>query len=139
MNASFRERSIWIQLVSTVAILGAYFIIAALMLSNGTTTVRDFLPLFTMAVALMIVVQFVGRAATAVAHRPEGTDERDRLIGWRAGSKSAWVVTAGVIAAVGGLVLPVGNVWVAHVLLLSLFLSEVSKYVLQLVYYRRGI
>jgi hypothetical protein len=33
----------------------------------------------------------------------------------------------------------VGEVWVAHLLLLSLFLAEVAKDITQIVYYRRGV
>jgi hypothetical protein len=35
--------------------------------------------------------------------------------------------------------LSVGEVWVAHLLLLSLFLAEITKDIAQLVYYRRGM
>jgi hypothetical protein len=80
-----------------------------------------------------------GHIVVAVASRPDGRDERDRLIGWRAESNSGWVLGAGVVTAVTGMVSSLPNVWIAHLLLFSLFLSEVLKLVLQLVYYRRGL
>ncbi len=49
------------------------------------------------------------------------------------------MLSNGVSGAIMALVLSVGGVWVAHLLLISLFGSEVTKDVLQIVYYRRGI
>jgi hypothetical protein len=139
MNASFEEKSVWLQLISIVAVLGSYFIVAALMLSQGITLLIAFVPLFVVAVGLLVVVLVVGHIVVAIASRPEGRDERDRLIEWRAESNASWILGAGVIAAITGLVFSVAPVWIAHVLLLSLLLSEVAKFVFQLVYYRRGM
>ena len=139
MSASFEEKSVWIQLVSMVAALGAYFVIAAVMVSNGTTALGPFVPLFIVAVVLLVVVLAAGHIVLAIASRPEGRDERDRLIGWRAESNSSWVLAAGVLAAITGLIVSAESVWIAHLLLLSLFASEVAKYLLQLLYYRRGL
>jgi hypothetical protein len=139
MNASFEEKSVWIQLVSMIAVLGSYFVVAALMLSNGVTTVVAFMPLFIVAVALLVVVLVVGHIVVAIASRPDGRDERDRLIEWRAESNSSWILGAGVFAAIAGLAVSVDNVWIAHLLLFSMFLSEVAKFISQLVYYRRGM
>jgi hypothetical protein len=51
----------------------------------------------------------------------------------------AWILGAGVIVAIGCITVSLGDIWVAHLLLLSLFLAEVGKDVIQLVYYRRGV
>ena len=87
----------------------------------------------------MVAVMVAAHVAVAIVSRPEGRDERDRLIEWRAESQSGWLVGAGVLAGVTGMTLSWPNLWTAHVLLLSLFLSELLKLALQLVYYRRGI
>jgi hypothetical protein len=139
MHASFEEKSVWIQLVSTVAVLGAYFVVAALMLSKGVTTVIAFVPLFIVSVALLVVVLTVGHVVVAITARPDGRDERDRIIEWRAESNSSWILGVGVLAALTGLVVSLDNVWIAHMLLLSMLLSEVARFIFQLVYYRRGM
>ena len=139
MNTSFEEKSVWIQLVSMVSVLGSYFVVAALMLSKGVTTVIAFVPLFIVAVGLLVVVLVVGHIVVAIARRPEGRDERDRLIEWRAESNSSWILGVGVLAAITGLVVSADNVWIAHLLLLSMLLSEVARIIFQLVYYRRGM
>lgn len=144
MGASFEEKSVWIQLVSTVLGLGAYFVVAGLLLSKGVTALPAYVPLFFVAVVLMVIVLAAGHAATAIANRREAErggrrDERDRLIGWRAESNSGWLLAVGVVAAVAGMLFSVENIWIAHLLLLSLFLSEVLGFVLRIVYYRRGV
>ncbi len=139
MSASFEEKSVWIQLSSMLVMLGTYFVIAGLKLSNGVTSLLEFVPLFIAAVVLMVVVLTAGHIVVAIASGPEGRDERDRLIGWRAESNSSWLLAVGVLAAVTGLVFSIEDIWIAHVLVLSLFLSTVVRYVLQLVYYRRGM
>ena len=139
MSASFEEKSVWIQLVSTVLGLGAYFVVAGLMLSAGVTALPAYVPLFVVAIVLMVVVMVAGFVIAAIASKPEGRDERDRLIGWRAESNSGWVLATGVLGAVTGMIFSIDTVWIAHGLLLSLFMSEVLGFVLRLVYYRRGV
>jgi energy-converting hydrogenase Eha subunit A len=139
MNASFEEKSVWIQLGAMILTLGTYFIVAGRMLASGVTSLVPYVPLFIGAVVLMVMVLIVGHIVAAVVQRPDDGDERDRLISWRAESNSSWVVALGVLAAITGLVLSVENVWIAHLLLLSLVLSELTRYLLQLIYYRRGM
>ena len=139
MSASFEERSVWIMLFSMSLVLGGYFLVAWRMLSQGVTLLPAYVPVFGVAVTLMVVVIVAGHVAVALASRPEGRDERDRLIEWRAESRSGWLVATGVLAGVTGMVASVPNVWTAHLLLLSLFLSELLKLVLKIVYYRRGM
>ena len=139
MSASFEERSVWIQLVSMLLVLGGYFAVASRMLSAGVQALPAYAAVFTVSVVLMVVVIVVGHIAVAIASRPDGADERDRLIAWRAEAYSGWLLGTGVLAGISAMVVAVPNVWVAHLLLLSLFLSEVLKLVLQLVFYRRGL
>jgi hypothetical protein len=139
MNASFEEKSVWIQLFSMVVVLGAYFVRAADMLSRGITDLMAYVPLFVAAIVLLVVVLVAGHIVAAVAGGPEGSDERDRLIGWRAESNSSWILSVGVLAAITGLVMSIDPVWIAHLLLFSILLTDVAKYVFQIVYYRRGV
>ena len=139
LKASFEEKSVWIQLGSLGVVLVAYGAIAGRMLWAGVMHIAPYLPVFAIAVALLVVLMIVGHAVAAISGRPEGRDERDKLIVWRAESNAAWVLGAGVLAALAGLAVSINNVWIAHVLLLSMFLSEMAKLVLQIVYYRRGL
>ncbi len=109
------------------------------MLSNGVSVLPPFVPVFAVAIIFIVAVNIAGHVVAAIASRPDEADERDRLIGWCAESRSSWILGVGVIGAIMALILSVGGVWVAHLLLISLFGSEVAKDVLQIVYYRRGI
>lgn len=139
INLSFEERSVWIQLASLGAILIGYGTIAGLMLLAGVIHIVPYVPVFAVAVVLLIVLMIVGHAVTAATSRPEGRDERDKLIVWRAESNAGWVLGVGVFAALAGLIFSINNLWIAHVLLLSMFLSEIAKLVFQIIYYRRGM
>ena len=139
MNASFEEKSIWIQLTSILLSLGIYFFIAAQMLFSGVDVLPVYVPLFVIAVIWIVVINAVGHIVIGIIDRSTSRDERDRLIGWRAESNSSWILGFGTIVAIVCLITSVKVVWVAHLLLLSLFLAEIVKYAFQIVYYRQGI
>ena len=139
MDTSFEEKSVWIQLVGLVVGLGGYLAVAGLMLSNGVSALPAFVPVFAVAVVLVVAINIAGHVVAAIVGRTDEADERDRFIGCVAESRSSWILGVGVIGAITALILSVGGVWVAHLLLISLFGSEVAKDVLQIVYYRRGI
>lgn len=139
MNASFEEKSVWVTLSCMATVFAVYFVLAGRMLVAGVTSVLPFVPLFAVVVALLVVVLIVGHIVVAVVSRPDGRDERDRLIEWRAESNSSWLLGVGVVAAVFGLATPIAPAWIANGLLLALFFSEAMKQAFQLYYYRRGV
>lgn len=139
MDTSFEEKSVWIQLTGLVVGLGGYLVVAGVMLSNGVSALPAFVPVFAVAIVLIVAINVAGHIVAAVASRSQDADERDRLIGCRAESRSSWILGVGVIGAIIALIASVGGVWVAHLLLISLFGSEAVKEVLQIVYYRRGL
>lgn len=139
MGASFEEKSVWIQLIGTVVALGAYFVVAGLMFSAGVTALPAYVPLFIVAIVLLVILLAAGHALAAITGRPEGRDERDRLSTWRAECNSGWLLGAGVIVAVVALIMSVSTVWIAHLLLLSMLASEALGNILRIVYYRRGV
>ena len=138
LETSFEEKSVWIQLAGMVLVLGGYFAIAGTMLARDATTIAPFIPLFIIATILMVVVFAAGHAVAAMAGRPESRDERDRLISWRAEARSAWVLGAGVIVAIGCMAISMSTAWIANILILSMFLSQVLCLTLQIISYRRG-
>jgi hypothetical protein len=139
MSASFEEKSVWIQLGAMTVGLGVYFAIAGRMLAAGVRDVRAFAALFMVAVVFMVVLMVIAYVTAALTSKVEGRDERDRLISWKAEYRSAWIIAAGVLGAVTCMAAGVDNVWTANILLLSLAMSEVLGFVLQIVYYRRGV
>ncbi|MFY0542156.1 hypothetical protein [Nannocystis pusilla] len=139
LSASFEEKSVWIQLIGVAFALGAYFVVAGWMLARGITILPAFAGVFVVAVVLLVALLVGGHLVAALVGRPEPADVRDREIEGRAESRTGWILATGVIGAIGALVVAVEPVWVAHLLLLSLYLSELARLALQLVYYRRGM
>lgn len=139
MQASFEEKSAWITLIGLVVVSGLYFAAALRLLHAGVTEVVAFVPLFTLAVVVLVAILAASHVIVAILSRPDGRDERDRLIAWRAEHGASWVLGLGALAAAFGLATPVGPAWIANGLLLALFLSEVVSYSLRIFYYRRGI
>jgi hypothetical protein len=139
MAASFEEKSVWVQLIAMVIGLGAYFVIAARMMAEGVTALPAYAGLFIAATVFMVVLLIVGHILAAVSGRVEGRDERDRIISWRAEHNSSWLLATGVLCAITAMVIGIEPVWVVHCLFASLVASEILGYLLQLVYYRRGL
>ncbi len=138
MSASFEEKSVWIQVVSLVVALGGYLVAAFWMARAGVTELAAYMPLFVGAVVVQVILLIVGHTAAAIVQKPEDADERDRIIAWRAEARSSWILAIGALAAVSMLAMNVETVWVAHVLIVALFVSTLIGYVLQMIDYRRG-
>jgi hypothetical protein len=138
MSTSYEEKSVWITLAGLVIGLGIYFWVAGHMLADGVTDAGPYLPVFGVFVVLQVLITVVGHVVAAIWARPEGRDERDRVIQWRSEYRSSWILGVGVIAAIFALAVDVGSAWVANGLLAALFLSEVAARVSRLVDYRRG-
>ena len=108
-------------------------------MAAGVTAVIAYAPTFAVTVALLVTMLVTAHIVVAVANRPDGRDERDQIIGWRAENNSSWLLASGIFLAIVALALPIERVWIANGLLLALFLAEVLKRALQIYYYRRGM
>ncbi len=139
MLPSYEERSVWVQLVSLCVVFAGYMAVSISMMAKGVLHLAPYVAVFMTAVVLLVVMMVVGHAAALLFGKPEKADERDRQIGWRAESNSSWLLGAGVFAAITAMCFGIETVWIAHVLLGSLFASEILKLALQIVYYRRGM
>ena len=131
---SFKEKSLWVTLVSTIAIFGYYFA-RALQLDDVPAVAGV---LFAGVVIVFAALHAVVHAALALHRRPERTDERDRLVSAKASQISYVVLMTGVWGALGVAAMQLGTYWVAHAALLAIMLGEVSNCAAQLIYYRRG-
>ena len=95
ISLSFEARSVWIQLASLGAILIGYGAVAGRMLWAGVLHIVPYVPVFAVAVALLVIFMIVGHTVSAITSRPEGRDERDKLIVWRAERSAGWVLGVG--------------------------------------------
>ena len=100
-QASFEEKSVWIQLTGLVISFAGYLFIASRMLASGVRALPAFAAVFSVSVALLIIILVVGYVVAAVTGRTDDRDERDRLIEWRAEARSGWLLATGVIVGLG--------------------------------------
>jgi hypothetical protein len=138
-RTSFEERGAWIQLIGLLVAFGAYFFIALQLLTAGVMNVLAYAGLLVPTVVLLVVVLIAGYVVAAITGRTDGPDERDTLIEGKAERNSGWILGAGVIFAIGGLIVGVAAAWVVNLLLFALVVSEVTRTGLQIVYYRRSV
>jgi hypothetical protein len=153
MNMSFREKSIWISLISTLLIFGDYFLnIIALGNLPEQVAKTAALELSIRAFVLIIIVEIIFQTMLAVSNRKAaklGADERDKLFEYKGNNFGYSVLVVGVLITLGRMVsLEISPEFIeqfkvldipfltAHILLFSFILSEVVRFSAQLYYYR---
>jgi hypothetical protein len=133
---TYRERSLWIMLVTTIAVYAWYFTRAILI---GSAHVWQVGSVFIEAAILLVVLQVVASIILLAPVRPERKDERDRRILERSTRNSYIFLVLGVWFALIAAALSVGTFWTVHTLLLVLVLTELVLWASQLFYYRYGV
>ena len=154
MNMSFREKSIWISLISTLLIFGNYFLnVISLGGLPEEAAKAAALGLSLRAIFLIVIVEIIFQGMLAVSNRKAadlGADERDKLFAYKGNNFGYTVLAIGVFISLGGSVLLEINpefiaqsnllkvpLLTAHILLLSFIFSEVVRFSAQLYYHRR--
>lgn len=154
MDMSFKEKSAWISLVSTLLIFGYYFYHVFGLTNLPTEEAKSVIAgLALKAIILIIIVESVFHGMLSMTNRKaaeRGADERDKSIELQATSYSYWVLTIGVMFCLGRMVILEFNpefsehrsfqmpFLTVHILLFSFILSEVIRFAGQIVLYRRG-
>lgn len=136
---SFKEKSIWISLVTTILIFGYYFLRIFQMANNEEATHTEIAVFFISVIVLIVIVETILHILLAIFHRPEAEDERDRLIELKATRNAYYLLVAGVFTAIVGFVVSAAPILVAHIILFFFILAETGAFITQLFYYRRGI
>lgn len=139
MNRSFQEKSIWISLATISLIFGYYFIrIFQMIAGNEIDAIQSIVILITLIV-LVIIVEIVFHIIIALRTKPEAKDERDRLIELKATRNAYFLLVFGIFISIGSIAASVQPFIVAHVIMFFFILSEIAKFLTQLVYYRKGV
>lgn len=141
-NLSFEEKSTWVSLAIMLFVYGKYFSRVYDGLLTNSLDKADISGLFIGAVITIVVFQVIFHiimAASNLKDADQTNDERDRLFAIKAGNASGYVLVIGVLTiAVAVFIRDLNSMWTANLLLLSLVISQVFCYILQLFYYRRG-
>ena len=141
MHLTFREKSLWLLLLSLVATFGIYF--ASVLPTQSTQIAPSHIMAFLGMLIVLVVLQIVGHTILAIASHRElsatvQSDERDALISLKATRLGSYVLATGVFCALCMAVLIPGNFAFAHVLLAFWVLAQATETISQLVFYRRG-
>jgi hypothetical protein len=154
MNMPFREKSIWISLISTMLIFGDYFLnVIALGELPGAVAKTTALELAVHAFVLIIIVEMIFQTILALSNHQAaklGADERDKSFDYRGNNFGYTVLVICVLLTLGRMVsLEISPEFIeqfkvlnipfltAHILLFSFILSEVVRFSAPLYYYRR--
>ncbi len=136
MDLSFQERSLWLMLLSLIAVFGFYFV--TVLPTDAVNVMPHQVVLFVVAVVWLVIMQVAGHIVIAIIDRRSDTDERDRLIELKGTRNAAYVLATGVFLALCAALLTEGNFIFSHVLLGAWVLAQLVQIGSQLVLYRRG-
>ena len=136
---TFKEKSTWVTLSSTIVIFGYYFIKAYRMVFLEKAGHGEMAFLFVSVIVLVIGVEVAAHIILTIIHRPESTDERDRLIDLKATRNAYYLLVAGVFVALAQFWLSTPPILVVHIVLFFFILAEILSDMTKLIYYRRGI
>jgi len=138
---SFREKSVWISLLSMLAIYGYYFWSVAPSGAPGKAGAVHSVPLLIATIGVLVAVQVLLHAVVAL-HRPDEAraprDEREKLIALKATRIAFYGLASGVVLACifGALDPPIA--FDTNSLLFVLVAAEVLRSACQIIYFRRG-
>ena len=139
---SFREKSAWACLLTTLAVFLPYFVYVFWRFGHEERGTLSVTPEFIAAVVFAIVLNVGVHIAIAVRTRLEPKDERDRAIEATSYRNAYYVFLSCV-----GMILFIPMPWLNHTMTLALMnqvlfvcfiVAETTRYLTQAVGYRRG-
>ena len=139
---SFRDKSALVTIVALL-IASAVYVVSLVSAAGGKPLVDvAYQPYLIGFVIVLVIVSVVGQIVVAVRSPKEATaprDERERLITWRAGSVSAYVLEVGAFLAIALAMAQVDWFWIANTVLALWVLAEIVDGGVQLSLSRRGV
>lgn len=136
---SYREKSAWLCLITTLAIFVPYFVYVFRLVAQPDLTAPDIVGALVAAIALQTAVNVAAHIAIAVRARGCRPDERDAAIEARS-VQGAYYILAGLVCA-GVLPLMIWGrahsiLFFSQLLLLSFVAAETARYIGQVIRYR---
>jgi hypothetical protein len=138
---SFKEKSAWIIFITTL-ITSAIYLTALGLSFAGYVRYASVLHLFGALMLGLLVVQVVAHvliAARSPAEARTPTDERERIIGWKADRVGFYTLMVGALLGIVTIHLGASAPDLAHAVLLAFVLSQLAKYGTVLVLHRRDM
>ncbi len=137
---SFREKSAWVMAL-LLAASGLYYLHIVRSASDAISGTAS--PTLAIAFVILVVIgSIVSQILLALVSPREANapaDERERIIGSRAGSGSGLVLAAGAVGALGHFMVHGDGNMLFHLVMASLILAQIAEYGLQIYFLRRGV
>jgi len=141
-NTPFREKTAW----AMAAILtgGAAFYInmiisASRALGQTAPPFIGFVIAYVVVIVIASVILMSALAATSPREANAPADERERIIGDKAGNWSGYVMVMPALGALWHYAVNGDGNMLFHLVFLSLMLGQIAEYAFQIILYRRGV
>ncbi len=150
-DMSFNEKSTWGTLIALLVLGALYFSSVVNLWRADTLNLPAVFGLGVGFTILLTVTLIAYHVLVAILSTPEDDDERDRVIGWRAGNTGGLVLGVGVMIVVlhiviGGVIgrgfmhdFSSSPALISVALIAALWLSTVVELALAAQYYRQGL
>lgn len=140
---SYAERSIWVRLITTVLVFGAYVPIVLPPAIRSVPSGLDWLWAMIWAigtgVGLSIVGTIVVSMGAGIRRGPDTMmDERDTTIAHTSGRVGQAFIVIAALASIVMLALEIPNFWIAHTLFFGFSVSALIEGISAVIMYRRG-
>jgi len=138
----FREKTAWVM--AAILIGGAAFyldlvISASRALGQTAPPVIGFVIAYVVVIVTASVVLMSALAATSPREANDPADEREKIIGDKAGNWSGYVIVVPALGALWHYAVNQDGSMLFHLVFLSLMLGQIAEYVFQIALYRRGV
>ena len=136
MNASFKEKSVWLTFIAMVVTFGNYFARVWFF----PDLVENPIGLFFIVMMIFIVITIFLHIGLAVGQRQESSDDRDQRVSGKAYRNSHFAFVTMLVMGIGILMfVDFGSEMTAfNLMLFSVVVGELVYMGSQLVYYRIG-
>jgi len=136
MGVTFKEKSLWIQVVTLSLVFGSYF--WALDYTGVDRFPPNLVSHFIGLLVVLTVLTILGHIFAAAFNEPENEDERDLIIELKATRIKAFLLASSIVITMLTSLTLQNEFVTLHLLLLFLVVSEVVEKAVQLFYYRQG-
>ena len=135
----FQEKSAWTM--SAALLIGSILYTAAVFQTSSeigrlAPPSLSLIGAYTVALIVVAIVGHIVAASSAPSEANTPPDERDRLISIRADAVSAYVLAVGIGLSLGGYLVREHGDFLFYGALASLIVSQASKYIAQIAFYR---
>jgi hypothetical protein len=141
-NIPFREKTAWAM--ATILTGGAAFylnmvISASRALGQTAPPIVGFVIAYVVVIVIASVILMTALAATSPREANAPADEREKIIGDKAGNWSGYVMVVPALGALWHYAVNGDGNMLFHLVFLSLMLGQIAEYAFQIILYRRGV